>query len=126
MALVTQPQIRNKWDNSPTISVALFLSGSQPQILGRSEAVSVVTTEKEGILRVEARDATKHSTSTPEDRDACGNRVDEAKQGWKRKWQPTPVSLPAESHGQRSQAGYSPRGRRELATTECLSAHACT
>ena len=29
---------------------------------------------------------------------------------WRRKWQPTPVSLPGESHGQRSLAGYSPWG----------------
>ena len=27
-------------------------------------------------------------------------------------WQPTPVFFPGESHGQRSLAGYSPRGRR--------------
>ena len=27
---------------------------------------------------------------------------------WRRKWQPTPVFLPRESHGQRSLAGYSP------------------
>ena len=27
---------------------------------------------------------------------------------WRRKWQPTPVLLPRESHGQRSLAGYSP------------------
>ena len=27
---------------------------------------------------------------------------------WKRKWQPTPVFLPGESHGQRSLAGYGP------------------
>ena len=27
---------------------------------------------------------------------------------WRRKWQPTPVFLPGESHGQRSLAGYSP------------------
>ena len=28
------------------------------------------------------------------------------------KWQPTPVFLPGESHGQRSLVGYSPRGRK--------------
>ena len=28
------------------------------------------------------------------------------------KWQPTPVFLPGESHGQRSLAGYSPWGRK--------------
>ena len=27
---------------------------------------------------------------------------------WDRKWQPTPVFLPGEFHGQRSLAGYSP------------------
>ena len=32
---------------------------------------------------------------------------------WRRKWQPTPVSLPGESHGQRSLAGYSPWDRKE-------------
>ena len=30
---------------------------------------------------------------------------------WRRKWQPTPVFLPGESHGQRSLASYSPWGR---------------
>ena len=29
---------------------------------------------------------------------------------WRRRWQPTPVFLPGESHGQRSVAGYSPCG----------------
>ena len=32
---------------------------------------------------------------------------------WRRKWQPTPVSLPGESNGQRSLAGRSPWGRKE-------------
>ena len=39
---------------------------------------------------------------------------------WRRKWQPTPVFLPGESHGWRSLVGYSPRGRKELDTTERL------
>ena len=30
---------------------------------------------------------------------------------WRRKWQPTPVLLPGESHGGRSLVGYSPWGR---------------
>ena len=37
---------------------------------------------------------------------------------WRRKWQPTPVFLPGESHGQRSLVGYSPWGHKELYTTE--------
>ena len=32
---------------------------------------------------------------------------------WRRKWQPAPVFLPRESHGQRSLVGYSPGGHRE-------------
>ena len=33
-------------------------------------------------------------------------------------WQPTPVFLPGESHGQRSLEGYSPCGSKESNTTE--------
>ena len=33
---------------------------------------------------------------------------------WRRKWQPTPVFLPGESHGQRSLAGYSPWGPKRV------------
>ena len=40
---------------------------------------------------------------------------------WRRKQLPTPVFLPGEFHGQRSLAGYSPRGREESDTTEWLS-----
>ena len=39
---------------------------------------------------------------------------------WRRKWQPTPVFLPGETHGRRSLVGYSPRGRKEQDTTERL------
>ena len=39
---------------------------------------------------------------------------------WRRKWQPTPVLLPGESHGGRSLIGYSPWGCKELDTTEKL------
>ena len=37
---------------------------------------------------------------------------------WRRKWQPNPVFLPGESHGQRSLVGCSPWGRTESDTTE--------
>ena len=39
---------------------------------------------------------------------------------WRRKWQPTPVFLPGESHGRRSLVGYSPWGHKESDTTERL------
>ena len=37
---------------------------------------------------------------------------------WRRKWQPTPVFLPGESHGQKNLVGYSPWGQKESDTTE--------
>jgi len=40
---------------------------------------------------------------------------------WKRKWQPTPVSLPGKPHRQRTLAGYSPWSCKESDTTERLS-----
>ena len=39
---------------------------------------------------------------------------------WRRKWQPTPVLLPRNSHGQRSPVGYSPWGWKESDMTEHL------
>ena len=58
---------------------------------------------------------------------ACQNRLDNERCGfapwvgkipWRRAWQPTPIFLPGESHGQRSLPGYSPWGRKESDTTE--------
>ena len=43
---------------------------------------------------------------------------------WRRAWKPTPVFLPRESHGQRSLAGCSPQGLKELNTTEATW-HTC-
>ena len=40
---------------------------------------------------------------------------------WRRGWLPTPVFLPAESHGQRSLESYRPWGCKELDTTEQLT-----
>ena len=40
---------------------------------------------------------------------------------FRRKWQPSPVLLPGEFHGQRNQVNYSPWGCKELDTTEWLT-----
>ena len=37
---------------------------------------------------------------------------------WRREWQPIPVFLPGEFHGQRKLAGYSPWGCKESDTTD--------
>ena len=43
------------------------------------------------------------------------------KTAWRRAWQPTPLFLPGESHGQWSLAGYCPWGGKESDMTERLS-----
>ena len=40
---------------------------------------------------------------------------------WRREWQPTPVFLTGEFHGQRSLTGYNPWGHMESDTTEQLT-----
>ena len=40
------------------------------------------------------------------------------KMPWRRPWQPTPVFLSGEFHGQRSLVGYSPWGHKGSDTTE--------
>ena len=42
---------------------------------------------------------------------------------WRRKWRPTPVLFPGESHGWRSLVGCSPWGREESDTAKQLHFH---
>ena len=42
---------------------------------------------------------------------------------WRRKWQPTPVFLPGEFHGQRSLAGYSPWGCKRFGHDWATNTH---
>ena len=56
--------------------------------------------------------------------ETCGFDPWVAKIPWRRKWQPTPVFLPGEFHGQRSLVGYSPCGSKESDTTEAIE-HSC-
>ena len=53
----------------------------------------------------------------------CGFYSWVRKISWRRKWQPTPVFFPGESHGQRSLAGYSPWGHRVGYNQVTMQAH---
>ena len=55
----------------------------------------------------------KNLLPTLEDVKRCGLDPWVGKLPWRRKWHPTPVFLPGESHGQRSLVGYSPWGHKE-------------
>ena len=50
--------------------------------------------------------------------------IREGKIPWSRAWQPTPVFSPGEVQGQRSLAGTSPWGDKDLDLTEAFSMHA--
>ena len=53
--------------------------------------------------------------------ETAGNAGDLGSIPWRRKWQPTPIFLSGKSYGQRSMAGYSPWGCKELDMTEQLT-----
>ena len=48
----------------------------------------------------------------------CGLDPQVGKIPWRRTWQPTPVFLPGESHGQRSLVSYDPQGRKQSDMTD--------
>ena len=54
----------------------------------------------------------------PANAEDCGFHPWVGKIPWRRAWQPTPVFLPGESHGQGSPVGCSPWGHKESDTTE--------
>ena len=60
----------------------------------------------------------KNSPANVGDIKRCGFDPWVGKIPWRRAWQPTPVFLPRESHGQRSLVHYGPRGHRESDSTE--------
>ena len=60
----------------------------------------------------------KESTCQCRRHKRCGFDARVGKIPWRRKWQPTPGFSPGKSHGQRSLAGYSPRGHKESSMTE--------
>ena len=60
----------------------------------------------------------KESTCQCRKNKSCGFYPWVGKISWRRAWQPTPVLLLAEYHGQRSLAGYSLWGPKESDTTE--------
>ena len=59
----------------------------------------------------------KEPTCKTGDTGDVGSILQLGRSPWRREWQPTPAFSPGESHGQRSLAGYSPRGHKGSSTT---------
>ena len=82
---------------------------------------------RRGVLRVErhqpAGGGLPWCSDSKESACSAGDPVPSlyGKVPWRRAWQPTPVFVPGESHGQRSLVGYSPWGCKESDTTEQLT-----
>ena len=60
----------------------------------------------------------KNPPANAGDSKRCRFNIWVGKSPWRRAWQPTPLFLHSESHGQRSLEGYSPQGCTESDTTE--------
>ena len=79
------------------------------------DAVRIIFWNYGGVLGVSD---SKESACNVED---LGSIPGSGKIPWGREWQPTPVFLPGEFHGQRSLEGYSPWGCKESDMTERLT-----
>jgi len=65
----------------------------------------------------------KNPPANAGDNNRCGFDLWIGKIPWSKKWQPTLVFLPGESHGWRSLVAYSPWGHKDLDMTECTRMH---
>ena len=89
-----------------------FLRPHQPRrVVGKPENNKGFPGSASGSLPVNARDTRDLGSIPGSGRSLGGGRT----------WQSTPIFLPGEFQGQRSLAGYSPRGHRESDTTEQLT-----
>ena len=81
-----------------------LLSADMPISLTGVEAAQI----KELYLGFSGGTSGKEPTGQSKRRKRLGFDPGVGKIPWRRAWQPTPVFLPGESHGQRSLVGYSP------------------
>ena len=104
------------------VAISFFRGSSQPRDRTRVSCIAGRRNEPPGKPSIRfsvyyiGSDG-KESTCQSRTHRRCGFDSWVGKIPWRRKWQPIPVFLPGESHGQRSLVGYSPRGCRESHTT---------
>ena len=80
---------------------------------------SALTSTRQCVGRLTNNSFTSYSVVGKESACNAGDTRDRfdpwvGKVPWRRKWQPTSVFLPGKFHGQRSLAGYSPCGHKEI------------
>ena len=104
----------------PRWTVSGHASAAQWDLRASSE-VRLITHPKWTWASLVALVAKKLLAKAGDTRDA-GSYPWVGKVSWKRWWQPTPVFLPGEAHGQRSPVGYSPQGSSQM-RLKWLSTH---
>ena len=120
LSLFTFMHWRRKWQPTP-----VFLPGESRDGGAWWTAVSGVTQSQTQLKRFSSSSSSSGKEPPCQCRKCKRCRLNPWvwKIPWKRKWQSTPVFLSGKSHGQRSPAGYSPWGHKELDTTEHNTAH---
>ena len=83
-----------------------------------SKANLTLYLEKAYVIRVSASQVALVVKNPPANAGDAGSVPGSERFPWRRKWQPTSVFLPGESHEQKSLVGYNPWGCRELDMTE--------
>ena len=110
---------RTRWLDGITDSMDMSLSRLQEMVKDREVWHAIV----HGVTKSWAR-LSDWTTDGKESACSCerlGINPWIRKMPWRRKWQPTPVFLPGELHGQKSLAGYSPWTCKESDTSEWLT-----
>ena len=82
-----------------------------------SKANLTLYLEKAYVIRVSASQVALVVKNPPANAGDAGSVPGSERFPWRRKWQPTSVFLPGESHEQKSLVGYSPWGHKESDTT---------
>ena len=109
---------RRKWQSTPVLLPGKSHGQRSPvgySPWGRKE---LDTTEQLHFLSFPGGTSSKNSTCQCRRHRRHGFNPWVGRIPWRREWQPTPIFLPGESHGQRSLAGYSPRNCKESDSVE--------
>ena len=91
-------------------AIAFYRGSSRPRDQTRVSYVSFICRKVASLVAQEVKASARNAGD-------LGSISGLGRFPWRRKWQPTPVFLPGESHGRRNLVGYSPQGCKESDTT---------
>ena len=110
-----------KAPNVPAIYVNTALVVRASVKLSRDQDQTPVPLKLQNVMgnaRFPSKSGVKNPAANAGDRKEATSNPEPGRFPRRRAWQPSPVFLPGESHGQRSLAGYSPWGHKQSDMTE--------